>query len=56
MFKFTTLKTCSSHLNVMVDLCTKCFMKDINVFYFFFLSLKLQEDLSSFDKIKDLGF
>ena len=31
-------------------------MKDINVFYFFFLSLKLQKDLSSFDKTKDLGF
>ena len=25
-------------------------MKDINVFYLFFLSLKLQEDLSTFDK------
>ena len=50
MIKITTLETCSSHLNVMVHLCTKCLMKDINVFYLFFLSLKLQEDLSTFDK------
>ena len=56
MIKITTLETHSSHLNVMLHLCTKCFMKDINVFYFFFLSLKLHKDLSTFDKKKILDF
>ena len=31
-------------------------MTHINVFYFFFLSLKLCEDLSTFNKKKDFGF
>ena len=31
-------------------------MTDINVFYFFFLSLKLREDLSTFNKKKILDF
>ena len=31
-------------------------MTDINVFYFFFLSLELREDLSTFNKKKILDF